>query len=205
MKREKQTMKTKISAGNNKLGTIANISLTPGKTCSPEACKTCLTGGCYAMKSYRMYKTVRAAWDNNTELALTALDVMEGDLMSYFSSVNAPRFFRVHVGGDFVSHAYAEMWARVAAANPRTNFLAFTKQWDMIRGIEFPENFSMVLSSWPGTTIPEDLRELYSVAWLDDGSEDVPADAIECPGNCATCGVCWALAKRGLDVKFAKH
>lgn len=205
MKKEKQTMKTKISAGNNKLGTIANISLTPGRTCSPEACKTCLTGGCYAMKSYRMYKNVRAAWDNNTELALTALDVMEGDLMRYFSGVNAPRFFRVHVGGDFVSREYAEMWARVAVANPNTNFLAFTKQWNMIRGIEFPANFSMVLSSWPGTTIPEDLRELYSVAWLDDGSEEVPADAVECPGNCATCGVCWSLAKRHLDVKFAKH
>lgn len=198
-------MKTKVSNGNSKLGTIANMSLTPGKTCSPEACKTCLTGGCYAMKSYRMYKSVRAAWDNNTELALTALDVMERDLMNYFSSMNAPRFFRIHVGGDFVTREYAEMWARVAASNPGTNFLAFTKQWDMIRGIEFPENFSMVLSSWPGTTIPEDLRRLYSVAWLDDGSEEIPADAIECPGNCSTCGVCWALAKRGLDVKFAKH
>jgi hypothetical protein len=198
-------MQTKISAGNNKLGTIANISLTPGRTCSAEACKTCLTGGCYAMKSYRMYKNVRTAWDANTNLALTALDVMEADLMASFGAVTAPRFFRIHVGGDFVSREYAAMWARVASANPNTNFLAFTKQWDMVRGIEFPANFSLVLSSWPGTEIPADLRELYSVAWLDDGSEDVPEDAIECPGNCATCGVCWSLAKRHLDVKFAKH
>jgi hypothetical protein len=97
------------------------------------------------------------------------------------------------------------MWARVAAAAPHTNFLAFTKQWDNIRGIEFPENFSMVLSDWPGIEIPSDLRALYSVAWLDDGRDCIPADAIECPGNCETCGVCWALAKRGLDVKFRKH
>lgn len=205
MKKEKQTMKTKISAGNSKLGTIANMSLTPGRTCSPEACKTCLTGGCYAMKAYRMYKTTRAAWDSNTELALTALDVMERDLMAYFGGMNAPRFFRIHVGGDFVTREYAAMWARVAAANPATNFLAFTKQWSMIRGIEFPENVSIVLSAWPGTTIPEDLRNLYSVAWLDDGSEEIPADALECPGNCSTCGVCWSLAKRHIDVKFAKH
>lgn len=198
-------MKTKISAGNNKLGTIANISLTPGRTCSTEACKTCLTGGCYAMKSYRMYKNVRACWDNNTDLALNALDVMESDLMKYFSSMNAPRFFRIHVAGDFVTREYAEMWARVAAANPSTNFLAFTKQWNVIRGIEFPANVSIVLSSWPGTVIPEDLRELYSVAWLDDGSEEIPENAIECPGNCANCGVCWSLAKMHMDVKFAKH
>ena len=198
-------MKTRISNGNSKLGTIANISLTPGKTCSPEACRTCLTHGCYAMKSYRMYKNVRAAWDANTELATSDLATMESDLMQYFGSVNAPRFFRIHVGGDFVTREYAEMWARVAGANPHTNFLAFTKQWNVIRGIPFPDNFSIVLSAWPGTVIPEDLRALYSVAWLDDGSEEVPADALECPVNFSTCGVCWSLAKRHIDVKFAKH
>lgn len=198
-------MKTRISNGNSKLGTIANISLTPGKTCSPEACRTCLTHGCYAMKSYRMYKNVRATWDANTELATSDLATMESDLMQYFGSANAPRFFRIHVGGDFVTREYAEMWTRVAGANPHTNFLAFTKQWNVIRGIPFPDNFSVVLSAWPGTVIPEDLRALYSVAWLDDGSEEVPADALECPGNCSTCGVCWSLAKRHIDVKFAKH
>ena len=200
-----EAMKIHISNGNSKLGTIANISLTPGRTCSPEACKTCLTGGCYAMKSYRMYKNVRAAWDANTDLVLNDLASMETDLLKYFSAVTAPRFFRIHVGGDFVTREYAAMWARVAAACPGTNFLAFTKQWDIIRGIEFPANASIVLSAWPGITIPEDLRKLYSVAWLDDGTEDIPEDAIECPGNCTTCGVCWSLAKRHLDVKFRKH
>lgn len=198
-------MKTRISNGNSKLGSLANMSLTPGATCSPEACKTCLHGGCYAMKSYRMYANVRAAWDANTALAANNLPAMEADLMAYFGAVTAPRFFRIHVGGDFISREYAEMWARVADRNPGTNFLAFTKQWDNVRGVRFPENFSLVLSSWPGTVIPEDLRELYSVAWLDDGTEDIPSDALECPGNCATCGVCWSLAKRGIDVRFAKH
>lgn len=198
-------MKTRISNGNTKLGTIANISLTPGKTCSPEACKTCLVGGCYAMKAYRMYKNTRAAWDANTDLAMNDLETMERELMEYFSSVNAPRFFRIHVAGDFVSREYAEMWARVARECPHTNFLAFTKQWAVIRGIDFPSNVSIVLSAWPGTTIPEDLRELYSVAWLNDGSEEIPADAIECPGNCSACGVCWSLSKRHIDVFFNKH
>lgn len=198
-------MITHISKGNIKVGTIPNISLTPGRTCSPEACKTCLTGGCYAMKSYRQYPAVRRAWDENTAQAVDNPAGMEADLMAYFGRLNAPRFFRVHVGGDFVTREYAAMWARVAAANPGTCFLAFTKQWEMVRGVNFPENFSLVLSSWPGTTIPADLRARYSVAWLDDGGEEIPADAIECPGNCSNCGVCWSLAKRGLDVKFKKH
>lgn len=198
-------MKVKISAGNTKLGTIANISLTPGKTCSAEACKTCLCGGCYAMKAYRMYKAARAAWDNNTNLAINDLVTMERDLMHYFGSMNAPRFFRIHVAGDFVTREYAAMWARVAAANPHVNFLAFTKQWENIRSIVFPENVSIVLSAWPGTEIPADLRAKYSVAWLNDGAADIPAGALECPGNCKTCGVCWSLAKRGIDVFFNKH
>ena len=198
-------MKTKISNGNSKVGRIPNLSLTPGRSCSPEACKTCLSGGCYAMKSYRQYKNVRAAWDTNTELALNDLATMERDLTAYFGSMVAPRFFRLHAGGDFISREYAEMWARVAAAAPSTNFLAFTKQWDHVRGIEFPGNFSLVLSAWPGTEIPADLRERYSVAWLDDGSEEIPASAMECPGNCETCGACWGLSRMGIDVRFRKH
>ena len=203
MKKEK--MSVKISNGNIKVGTIPNISLTPGRSCSAEACKTCLRGGCYAMKSYKMYKNVRQAWDHNTEMALHDLETMEKELTGYFTGMNAPRFFRIHVAGDFISREYAGMWARIAAAAPHTNFLAFTKQWEMIRGVNFPNNFSLVLSSWPGTIIPEDLRKKYSVAWLDDGTEKIPENAMECPGNCDTCGVCWSLSKKGIDVKFKKH
>jgi hypothetical protein len=195
----------KISNGNSKVGRIPNMSLTPGKTCSAEACKTCLCGGCYAMKSYRMYSNVRNAWDSNTEMAVNNLEEMERQLAKYFAGMNAPRFFRLHVAGDFVSREYTMMWARIAAAAPHTNFLAFTKQWDNIRGIDFPSNFSLVLSAWPGTVIPADLREKYSVAWLDDGTEQIPENAMECPGNCETCGACWGLARMGIDVKFAKH
>lgn len=36
----------------------------------------------------------------------------------------------------------------------------------MVRGIDFPDNVSIVLSAWPGTTIPKDLCRLYSVAWV---------------------------------------
>lgn len=114
-------------------------------------------------------------------------------------------FFRIHVGGDFVSCEYAQMWADIATMCPNTNFLAFTKQRDIIREIEFPDNFSLVLSAWPGSEIPADLRAKYSVAWLDDGVEEIPENALECPGNCETCGVCWSLAKRGIDVRFKKH
>ena len=202
----KKNYSVKISQGKSKLGTIANMSLTPGVTCSAEACKTCLVEGCYACKSYRMYKSVKAAWDANTRLATEDLETMESDLMAYFGSMNAPRFFRIHVGGDFVTEDYARMWARVMAANPSTNFLAFTKQWANVRNVDFSDNASIVPSGWPGTTIPADILEKFGVAaYCDDGKTEIPADAIECPGNCETCGVCWSLAKRGISVFFKKH
>ena len=201
-------MKTKISKGNSKLGEIANMSLAPGKTCSAEACATCLKEGCYACKSYKQYTTVKNAWDNNTKLALFQLDAMEFDLMLYFASINAPRFFRIHVGGDFVTKEYTEMWARVMEANPHTNFLAFTKQWKSVIDVDFPENASIVPSGWPGCKIPDEIMQKFGcAAYCDDGtnSDEIPEDAIECPGNCSTCGVCWSLAKRGISVRFRKH
>lgn len=194
-----------VSEGNIKVGSIPNWSLTPGRTCSAEACKTCLREGCYAVKSYRQYKNVRTAWDDNTELAESKLDKLEPFFDMYFSSMNAPRYFRIHVAGDFVSRAYAEMWSRIATRHPGTRFLAFTKQWDNIRGIEFPENFSMVLSGWPGTEIPEDLSQKYAKAICVDSEADIPADGFHCPGHCENCGACWELAKRGVDVYFIKH
>lgn len=201
-------MKTKISRGNSKLGEIANMSLTPGKTCSAEACATCLKDGCYACKSYKQYANTRNAWDHNTNMALNDLSTMESDLMQYFASINAPRFFRIHVGGDFATEEYTRMWARVMEANPHTNFLAFTKQWANVIDVDFPENASIVPSGWPGCKIPDEIMQKFGcAAYCDDGtnSDEIPEDAIECPGNCSTCGVCWSLAKRGISVRFRKH
>lgn len=193
-----------VSEGNRKVGSIPNFSLTPGRTCSREACGTCLREGCYAMKSYRMYPTVKRAWDENSDLAERKLHALESALRLYFAA-ERPAFFRVHVGGDFVSREYAEMWARVAANSPETRFLAFTKQWENVRGVDFPANFSLVLSGWEGTEIPADLAARYPSANCILHAEDMPDGGILCPGSCESCGMCWNLGKIGRDVYFVKH
>lgn len=194
-----------VSGGNMKVGSIPNWSLTPGRTCSAEACRTCFKEGCYACKSYRQYKNVRTAWDENSDLAEKNIPALEKFFNAYFSAMTAPRFFRVHVAGDFVSREYAEMWARVAESHPGTRFLAFTKQWENVRGVSFPENFSLVLSGWEGTTIPEDLSAQYAKAICVNTPEEIPAGGFHCPGSCENCGACWELGKRGIDVYFVKH
>ena len=198
-------MDIKISNGNMKLGSLPNFSLTPGKSCAPAACQSCYKD-CYARKAYRMYKQTRNAWDTNTELVTQHLDVVEQDLRKYFSRLSAPRFFRIHTSGDFVTKEYAEMWCTIGREFPDTKFLAFTKAFDNVRGLSFSPNFSLVLSGWPGLELPDDLREQYSVAWMQDGTESrVPDNTLECPGNCETCGACWGLNKIHKDVVFHKH
>lgn len=196
-----------ISEGNRKTGQIPSFSLTPGRTCSADASRTSYRDGCYARKMYNLRQNVRAAYDDNTAAVLADLPGVEAALMNYFTGMAAPRFFRVHVSGDFVSAEYAAMWARVAAAAPHTNFLAFTKQWDTIRGIEMPGNMQIILSAWPGIEVPADLRERWPVAWMDDGSGayDIPANSMLCPGDCEHCGMCWTLSRAKMDVTFYKH
>ena len=196
-----------ISKGNIKTGAIPSFSLPSGITCSKEACATCYKENCYAQKLERLRKTVRNAWSENYQVATTDLPFLESYLDKFFSKPNAPRLFRIHVGGDFFSWDYFCMWIRIAVAHPQTRFLAFTKQTDIIRPTVFgalPKNFALVLSAWPGVPLDEELRKRLPVAWVDDGKETrIPEDAIRCPGNCETCTSCWALD--GKDVVFKKH
>ena len=65
-------------------------------------------------------------------------------------------------------------------------------------------NLGAIFSAWPRMKIdnPHDHR----IAWMQDGTEDrVPEDAVECPGNCETCGICFRLRKLHRDVVFHKH
>jgi hypothetical protein len=192
-----------ISEGNMKTGRIPAFSLAPGHSCSAAACATCYREGCYARKAYQAYPNTRAAWDRNTELALESLPLLEADLRHYLTHTRKT-LFRIHVSGDFISREYAMMWARIIADFPHIKFLAFTKQFSIIRGINFPANMALVLSAWPGTVPPVDLMARYPVAWLNDGATEIPAHAQPCAGHCEECTLCFDL-RHGTDVFFNKH
>ena len=204
-----------ISTSNSKLGSIPSFNLLPGITCSPESCRHCLREGCYAVKNvfrcgYDVDKnSTLKAWTENTVLALHGLKKLEIELASYLHSIMyTVKLFRIHSSGDFFSVEYAMMWYRLAKQFPGIRFLAFTKQWDVVRAVPFYtlSNFSLVLSGWTGISIPEDLRTYYRCAWCNDGTESrIPADAMQCPGNCETCGLCWYLGELKRDTVFDKH
>ena len=96
----------------------------------------------------------------------------------------------------------------VAKACPDTRFLAFTKAYDIVRKVPFYEldNFSLVLSEWTDVLkAPDDLKEHYRTSRAVEKLEDAKANEVICPGNCETCGMCWALKSLEHDVAFEIH
>jgi hypothetical protein len=193
-----------ISRGNRKLGAIMNASTEPVRCC-PNGIPC--TDGCYALKSLRMYPQTRKAWAKNARIAKT-------NPGSYFSQIagiiadRKPRYFRWHVAGDILNVDYLREMCSIAEHNPRTRFLAFTKAFNIVNDYDnraaLPGNLAVVFSAWPSMKI--DNPHGHRIAWMQDGTENrVPQNAIECPGNCENCGVCFRLPKLGRDVVFHKH
>lgn len=200
-----------ISIGNRKMGAIPSFSLPTGKTCSKEACATCYKDGCYALAMERRYKTVRVSWQKNLDLLKEDLIACHDYLNWYFDSPNAPRLFRIHVGGDFFNREYFEMWRVIAKSHPRTIFMAFTKKYSLIHGYvccgAIPQNLVLIASAWPGVELPSWVPECLPVAYMQDGTEDrIPDDAHLCTGDCiGECNAhCWNM-RAGDSVVFEKH
>ena len=189
-----------ISDGNSKMGVVPSISLPPIVTCNKKA--PCTKGGCYALNGAFQYPSVQGAYAKN-------LNTFKSSPKDYFNAIDAwlhirkPSIFRFHVSGDIPNKRYLTEMMKIAAYNPEIKFLAFTKKYALLKGISVPKNLSIVASAWTGFDMP---AHDYPIAWLNDGIEDrIPKDAIECHGNCETCGMCWSLKKLGKDVYFNKH
>lgn len=201
---------------NSKLNGIYAFNLAPLFTCTSEACKHCGREGCYALKNMCCHgydydkNNCLKAWMDNTVNVRYHLDRLEDDLELWFNKRrrNPIKFFRIHSSGDFDGNIeYALMWMRIAKRHPSIKFLAFTKDWKVIRllkGYKVP-NLEIVLSGWTGMTIPEDLKEHYRCAYCVEDGCTPPEGAFHCPGNCDSCGMCWNLSELGIDTYFDKH
>jgi hypothetical protein len=188
-----------ISEGNRKVGSVPSISLPPIVTCNPRA--KCFKD-CYVLKSFRIWPDVRKAYQKN-------LQTYNTDPKTYFDAIDnwikirKPTLFRYHVSGDIPNRAYLTGMIKVALNNPDVKFLAFTKRYNLNKLFKnIPENLSIVISAWPGMRLPS---TTLPIAFMDDGSEKRINNAIDCFGNCETCGMCWSLKKINKNVVFKKH
>lgn len=194
----------KVSKGNTKLGSIANVSLPPILSCRPGV--LCGTDGCYAMKAYRMYPGTRRAWDGNFELWKKQPLSFEFELIEWLQHRNKLTHFRWHVGGDIPDQEYALMMIRIANRFPNIHFMAFTKRTDILSFQEFARfkespNLTVRVSMWPGEYIPITGPGIDKT-WLSEDDRK-PHAYFKCHGNCTNCKACWDL--RGYDVVFDRH
>lgn len=192
-------MKVTISKGNSKMGAIPSVSLPPVVSCPKNV--PC-SKDCYALKSFRMYPNVRTAWEGNYDAWKTDSDGYFDQIRQYLAK-HSPRFFRFHVAGDIPDQGYLDSMVTLARKFPNTKILAFTKN-HTLDFKRLPQNLSIVFSCWPIWPLPK--SKSIPRAFMQDGSETrIPATAIECHGNCESCGMCWNLKSIKRDVYFIKH
>ncbi|RLC81747.1 MAG: hypothetical protein DRI61_03460 [Chloroflexi bacterium] len=150
-----------------------------------------------------MYPQTKAAWNHNTK-ACNKTPYQYFESIQNYLLKKKPKFFRWHVSGDSPDERYFEHLRYVALMTPDTEHLIFTKRYKF-NYRNLPSNLHVVFSMWNkyGNT-----RKKMPRAWMRDPKNPdprIPNDAIECPGNCESCGMCWSLDKIGKDVVFNKH
>ena len=135
-----------ISRGNRKMGAIPSVSLPPVITCAagcPCAKK------CYAVKMCRIYKNVKASYQNNLEILYSNPELYWQQIRA---AVKMSRYFRFHVSGDIVDDLYFLDMVYTAQENPHCEILAFTKCYDIVNGYldqrngYLPKNLHIIFS-----------------------------------------------------------
>lgn len=195
-----------VSPGNTKMGAIPSVSLPPVITC-PAGCPCAKK--CYAAKLCRLRPSVRDAYARN-------LAAYREDPAGYFAQVKAAaittRFFRWHVSGDIPDVDYFARMALLARELPGTEFLCFTKKYNLINDYLLmdyiiPDNLHVIFSEWGDSFRPYNPYGLPTAAVIFKGEEPRNEWKV-CGGNCAACacqGVgCWEL-KRGETIAFYEH
>jgi hypothetical protein len=190
-----------ISDRNTKIGKIHNISLPPITSCGGAPCAK---EGCYSLKAYCRFPTVRTArWHN--------WRVWKEEPKRYFDDIDCllqlrkPEYFRFHVDGDIPDLDYFHRMIKVADRNPKVNMLAFTKNYKVDPNI-CPQNLVIIPSAWPKHEIPVNTLKHNLIAWMQDGRENrIPSNNFECSKKCDECYKCWHINDVEKNVVFKKH
>lgn len=203
-----------ISNGVSKLGTaIPSINFPPVITCNPDA--PCFKQ-CYARKGRFSFSHNKSLLQQNLDAWNKDKEGFERELINAFISA---RFVRYFSSGDIPDGDFLRMMDRIAEKLPNTEFLCFTKKYELVNsyielmnaiGCSVPQNLHIVLSAW-GDWIPYNPYNL-PVAYVHlksgEGADKIPDNAIPCSKYCAECvktdRSCWCL-RNGQSVVFEQH
>lgn len=195
-------IKISVSPGNQKMGAVPSVSLPPVATCLPGC--PC-AAKCYAAKMCRLRSNVLAAYQRNWDAWKQSPD---GFAVQVIAAAIPVRYFRWHVSGDIPDDTYFQMMCHVARSCPHTNFLAFTKRWDLVNPFadQIPKNLKIVYSAW-GDFLPENPHGFPVAHVIFRGETPNPSWKI-CGGNCTECickGIgCWELTHND-HIAFYEH
>ncbi len=172
------------------MGLIPSVSFPPVVTCNPYA--TCHKS-CYALKAWRMYPSVRNAYNDNLTLWQRSQVEYTRQLKNWFMK-NKPEYFRYNVSGDIPDMAYMVMVLSTASMTPKTKQLIFTKQDKFISTGWTPDNLTIRLSYWEGFTPNNRFNLPEAHIKYKDGRTTLPEncnDYFVCPNDCTNCKACW--------------
>lgn len=174
----------------------------PAITTCP-GCTSICSSKCYAMKNQRRFPTCKTSREANLieSKKSSFFDEMVQAISQTVKSYKAFKgFFRIHESGDFYSQQYLNDWKEIAICFPTIKFLAFTKSFNLDFS-NTPSNLKIIASIMPDTTLEAPVGFPKAFAGDCEGMEN----AIECPGNCDSCGMCWSLSELNKNVHFKMH
>lgn len=195
-----------ISNGNRKTGVIPSVSLLPVIDCGN--CKIC-SHMCYDLRNDCFMNTVVATRATNSA-------IYRNDPQRYFDEIDAwltinyPRAFRWHIGGDIKDAFYLEQMIRIAEKFSDIKFLAFTKMFDLVNEYHerIPANLHIIFSGWVGQKMNNEFGFPSSHPLFADGKTSAHDGAKLCTGNCTEClkenRLCWNLGANE-EVVFPVH
>lgn len=204
-----------IPASNIKMGSVPSISTLPGcphvcgGTC-PAVCENTCQLDCYARKIANLRPSVLNSYAKNTAILLKDPDTYWNDIHCYLLAYR-PRYFRYHVSGDIFGLNYFRKMIALATVNPDTQFLAFTKAFNVVNAWikengQLPGNLHVLFSGWYEMQ-PANPYNLPETAVYNPG-DAIPENWLLCGGNCFECGCrgvgCWQV-KNGQTIAFKKH
>lgn len=194
-----------ISNGNTKMGLIPSWSLPPVKYCYDSA--ICWKR-CYARRVMCRHRNTRNAWTENGRLLDRNIAVVFDSINSWLR-INEPRFFRIHVAGDFYSTEYIEHWLETVRCTPSTRFFTFSKAFELLRDYEIPTNLNLFISYFPDSHQHDNLFFPEAYAGPKEKHREIRRarvrEAFTCPGNCLECRHCLQPQERLQDVHFTFH
>jgi hypothetical protein len=103
---------------------------------------------CYARSGTYNFSNVKAAHTRNLELILDNPTEWKDRLNEELKGkrYQGGKSVRIHDSGDFFSSHYFESWLQIATENPHVFFYAYTKEVEMVKRYQLPENFVIIFS-----------------------------------------------------------